>query len=186
MVDVSPASWDIMKERVWVYKVAVQGLAGLGLVEGMSRAGPAWATGTNSPAGTIGKWWLQSHRQVGCWLGHPVLELESWGYQWGGNTYKKTYEGSGNYAKTSTYNASKYLFGQFVGGEHWSVEVSFSDSAGTIAVPVSSAIPGPISLSPQKLDGPSGTGLFRHEIQTIKGGAGMHRKFYAYHGTYWV
>lgn len=171
-LDFSPASWDVLRELVWCrYQNSI--------IEGAVRTGPANVGGV---------WRVQSLRQVACHLGFPVMEVESWGYVTA--AYKTVYEGSGNYAKTGVYNSSKWLFGQFVGGEHWSIQTTFDSVAGQIRVPVASSIPGPISLNPPYIgtgpEGSSGNGLFRHEIQTIKGGLAMHRRFYAYHGTYWV
>ena len=181
MVDVSPSSWDVMRERFWVYKTLAAGLNSASLNEGASRTGPDWTAGHLGG----GAWRIQSVRQIGMALGHPILEVESWGWTGNGNTNKIVYEGSGNYAKTGAFDVSKYLFGQFVGGEHWSIKTTFESGAVTISVPVSASIPG-MTLTPTKLDGPSGTGLFRHEVQIIKGGLVMHRRYYAYHGTYWV
>lgn len=184
-VDISTNSWDILREQLWIYNDIQESVVQDGLGSGVSDDHPG-RDGLKDGAErnrTSGEWRLQSVRHVRDMLGHPVVEAESWGYI--DDTEKKWYEGSGNYAKASTLDA-KHLFSQFVGGEHWVIEVSFDDDPGTIAVPVSEPIPGPITLDPQELDGPSGEGLFRHEIQVIKGGLAMHRKYYAYHGTYWV
>lgn len=186
VVDVSPASWDTMREILWCYQSSQSTGALNGVSSGNQPTDP-WYYGIKE--GSVrrvvaGTWRVQSVRFLYTLMGWPVVEVESWGYI--DSNAKVWYEASGNYALSSTLNFSKYLGGRFLGGEHWSIQTSFYEGAITIGVPFSTNIPGPVTLQPALLDGPSAIGLFRVETQIIKGNLHMLRKFYAFHGTYWV